>query len=309
MVTLPVVWLISRIVRLAAQVLAIGSHGDEFEMVVGPTGNTSSDYELLSGPAMLSYAMAGQAATLLLSLLGLLVRAAIAPTASPTPDLTLASIFDLGTGWGSDAWASQILWVNGFLFVIHLLPAVPFDTRALLVGWFRITQPQAPSSVHYRALASAGSHLAVLIAGAAGAMILSQLGNTEGFNLWYAAVLISIYLFMISQFELLKSRDEEDIDGLKPRPTLRRDHQAAAQTGRHLKLHAGHQTFLDDELLSQEDFEPAAPVDIDEILRKLHREGRDALSDSEKEALLSASREIQERRRKPDHHNGDSVDD
>jgi hypothetical protein len=292
--TLPLVWLASLTVRLMAQILAIGSHGDEFEMVVGPTGNTSSDYELLSGPAILSYAMAGQAATLLLALLGLLVLAALAP--SPASGLTLAAVFDFHSGWGTAAWASQVLWVNGFLFGMHLMPAAPFDTRALLVGWFRITQPQMPPSAGHRALGYANSHLAMLLAGAATAMIVSQLGAAERLTPWYGVLVISVYLLMISQFEMLRAREQEELESPRSaRQSLRRDAQPTSQVARHYKLHGGHHSFLEEDSMTGE-METAPILDIDEILRKLHREGQDALSTTEKEALMSASRELKAKR-------------
>lgn len=70
---------------------------------------------------MLAYAVAGQASTLLMGLLGVLILGAV--TSSPVDGIALATLLDLQTGWGADAWASQLVWVNGFLFLLHMLPA------------------------------------------------------------------------------------------------------------------------------------------------------------------------------------------
>ena len=295
-VTLPIVWLGSLIARVAAQLLALGSHGDEFEMVIGPVGNMSNDYQELSGPAMLSYAVAGQSATLLLSLLGLLVLGAMAP--SPAAGLTLASVLDFQSGWGNNAWASQVVWVNAFLFALHLLPAAPFDTRALVVGWCHVSRPNLPAWSVYRLLAAIDSHLAVAMAGFALAMIATRLAAMESVLVWYALLFVSIYLLTVSQFEAYEAHSEEEIAQEIPRSWRQRDPASTLNLQRQPKLSSDYSplsSFADSADVAQG---PDA-LDIDEILRKLHREGQDALSAYEKEALLIASRELQARRQTP----------
>jgi len=299
-VTLPIVWILSLLVRVAAQMLAIGSHGDEFEMVVGPAGNISNDYEHLSGPSMLSYAVAGQSATLLLALLGLLVLGAIAP--APASGLTMASILDFQAGWGSNAWASQIVWVNGFLFVLHLLPAAPFDARALIVGWTRVSQPNLPPWRLHRLLASTDSHLAVALAGFALAMIATRLATMDSVLFWYALLFVSMYLLTVSQLEAFQAQQEEEFaEPELPHAWKKRDPSSTINIQRQSKLMSEYRSasaYAESVELSS----MAETLDIDEILRKLHREGQDALSPFEKEALLSASREIQARRQNPQSH-------
>lgn len=299
-ITLPIVWAASLLVRIAAQMLAIGSHGDELEIVVGPAGNISNDYEQLSGPAMLSYAVAGQSATLLLALLGLLVLGAIAPT--PASGLTMASIFDFQSGWSSNAWASQIVWVNAFLFLMHLLPAAPFDARALFVGWHRVSRPGSPPWRLHRLLASTDSHLAIGLAGFALAMIATRLANMDSVLVWYAFLFVSIYLLTVSQLELFQAQQEEEFAEPELPPSWKkRDPANSINIQRQSKMMTEYQsssTYGESVELSS----MAETLDIDEILRKLHREGQDALSPFEKEALMSASREIQARRQNPHPH-------
>lgn len=298
--TLPIVWALSLLVRIAAQMLAIGSHGDELEMVVGPAGNISNDYEQLSGPSMLSYAVAGQSATLLLALLGLLVLGAIAPT--PAVGLTMASILEFQSGWDSGAWASQIVWVNAFLFVLHLLPAAPFDARALIVGWSRVSKPGLPAWRLHRMLASTDSHLAMGLAGFALAMIATRLAATDSMLGWSALLFVSIYLLTVSQLESFQAQQEEEF--AEPEIThswKKRDAAGSINIQRQSKLMSEYQSsssYNESVELSS----MAETLDIDEILRKLHREGQDALSPFEKEALMSASREIQARRQNPHAH-------
>lgn len=299
-ITLPIVWALSLVVRVAAQILAIGSHGDEIEMVVGPAGNISNDYEQLSGPAMLSYAVAGQSATLLLSLLGLLVLGAIAPT--PAGGLTMASILDFQSGWSSSAWASQIVWVNAFFFGLHLLPAAPFDMRALVVGWTRVSKPGLPVWRLHRLLAAIDSHLAIGLAGFALAMIATRLATMESVLVWYALLFVSIYLLTVSQLEAFQAQQEEEFaEPEMMQPWKKRDTAGSINIQRQSKMMSEYQSsssYAESVELSS----MAETLDIDEILRKLHREGQDALSPFEKEALMSASREIQARRQNPHAH-------
>jgi len=294
-ITLPVVWVFSLSIRIVAQRLAIGARGDQLEIVVGPAGNISNDYENLSGPNMLSYAVAGQSATLLVGLLGLLILAAIAPT--PATGLTLAALLDFQSGWSSHAWASQTVWVNVFLFAIHLLPAAPFDTRALIVGWCHVSQPNWTSARISRLLAATASHLAVGIAGFALAMIATRLAAHEPVVIWYAFLLVSVYLLSVSQFESFQAQQEEELSEPLTR-SWRRSVQASLNLQRSSASYGDPDT---DEAYTppDNDFLPHPPLDVDEILRKLHREGQEALSVREKDALLNASRQLQARRQNP----------
>jgi hypothetical protein len=249
---------------------------------------------------MLSYAVAGQSATLLLGLLGLLVLGAIAPT--PASGLTLASILDFQSGWGSNAWASQIVWINAFLFGLHLLPAAPFDARALIVGWSRVSQPNLPVWRLHRLLASTDSHLAVGLAGFALAMIATRLATMDSVIMWYALLFVSIYLLMVSQFETFQAQQEEEFaEPELPHTWRKRDPTSSINIQRQSKLMSEYRSgsaYSESVELSS----MAETLDIDEILRKLHREGQDALSAFETEALMSASREIQARRQNPHAH-------
>lgn len=288
--TLPIVWTISLAVRSAAQWLSIGSHSDEFEMVIGPAGNISNDYERLSGPAMLSYAVAGQSATLLLGLLGLLVVGAIAPT--PAAGITIASLLDFRPGVDSGAWASQIVWVNLFLFTSHLLPATPFDARALVVGWCRVTQPSMSAGRIHRMLASTDSHLAFALAGVSLAMIVANMNSFDNIPIWYALLFVSIFLLTVSQYETYQAY-REDVLAEPLQPLLRRRDPASSIMQPQSTLSNGY-TGLSGYAQPTTASNPAD--DVDEILRKLHREGQDSLSSVEREALMNASRALKARR-------------
>ena len=296
-ITLPLVWIASVMLRVAAQVLAIGSHGDEFEMVIGPAGNISNDYQHLSGPAMLSYAAAGQSATLLLTLLGLLVVGALVP--APETGATFAQIIDFHSGWGSNAWASQFVWLNAFLFVMHLLPAAPFDTRALVVGWCHVSRPNLTSWRIHRLLASIDSHLSAALAGCALTMIATRLATGNPAFSWYALLFVSMYLLTFSQVELFQAQQEEEFaEPPLPRSWKQRDPASSVNLQRQSKLTGEYETLGAFADVADSAHGPEG-LDIDEILRKLHREGQDSLSAFEKEALLIASRELQARRQPP----------
>lgn len=283
-ITIPIVWLFSLAVRIAAQWLAIGTQAG-FEFVVGPTGNLSHEYDQLSGPNMMSYAVAGQSATMILALVGVLVLGA-----SPTsPGLTIASLLELQTGWHWNAWASQLLWVNGVLFAMHMLPASPFDARALYVGWHHISHPGATTGAVCRALSAIDSHIGTAVAGFSLAMIFTRMMESQTTGLWYFLLMISIYLLVVSQIEAYHAHQaEEFLD--PPAPRRRQRPQLASYPD---SAYAKYADFEEDALDIPS---PHEVLDVDEILRKLHREGQDSLSAFEKEALLSASRELKARR-------------
>ena len=283
-VTVPIVWLISLSVRTLAQWLAVGAQS-EFELVVGPTGNISHEYDQLSGPSMMSYAVAGQSATMILALIGVLVLGAT----PSSPGLTLATLLELQTGWHLNAWATQLVWVNTFLFALHLLPASPLDARALYVGWCQISHPGISAGAVHRSLASADSHIGTAAASFALAMIATRMIENQPVGIWNVLLMVSIYMLVISQIEAYQAQQKDEL--LEP-PTLRRRQRPKLAS----YPDSAFSKFADFDEEPLEMLNPHEVLDIDEILRKLHREGQDSLSAFEKEALLSASRELQAKR-------------
>ncbi len=283
-ITVPIIWIGSLAVRIGLQWMAIGAQS-EFELVVGPTGNISQGYERLSGANMMSFAVAGQSGTLVMVVIGGLLLGA-----SPSsPGLTLASLLDFQTGWHGTAWASQLLWVNAFLFFMHLWPASPLDARALYVGWRHISRPGiSPAEIH-RSVANIDSHVGTAAASFSLAMIITRLMANEPIGVWHFLFTISIYMLIASHIEAYQAQQEEELLE-PPAPRRRQRTQLASYTDSSFSKFSD---FDEDSL----DMPSAHEVlDVDEILRKLHREGQDALSAFEKEALLSASRELKARR-------------
>lgn len=283
-ITLPIVWLLSLAVRIGAQWMAIGNQAG-FELVIGPTGNLSHEYDQLSGPNMMSYAVAGQSATLITALVGMLALGA----APSSPGLTLATLLELQTGWQWSAWASQLLWVNSLLFAMHTLPASPFDARALYVGWRHISHPGLAASSVYRSLSSIDSHIGTAGAAFSLAMIFVRWMDSQPPGAWYFVLMVSIYLLVVSQIEAYHAHQaEEFLD--PPAPRKRQRPRLASYPDSTFSKFADY----DEDALDIPS--PHEVLDVDEILRKLHREGQDSLSAFEKEALLSASRELKARR-------------
>ena len=282
--TIPVVWLASLTVRVLAQWLAIGSQSD-FDLVVGPTGNISQDYDQLTGPNMMSYAVAGQSATMIMALLGVLLLGAT----TSSPGLTIASMLELQTGWHLNAWASQLIWVNTFLFGMHLLPSAPFDARALYVGWRHISQPGVSAGTIHRMLAGVNSHIGTAIAGFSLAMLVVRIAENQPAGIWHFLLMVSIYMFVVSQIEGYQGQQADELTE-PPTPRRRQRPQLASYSDRSFAKF----TNYDEDPLDIPS--PHEVLDVDEILRKLHREGQDSLSAFEKEALLSASRELKARR-------------
>ena len=315
--TLPVVWVVSLAVRVAAQQLVLGESSIELETTVGPTGNLATDYEYLPAPQMLLYAVVGQTASLALVLLGSVVSAALIQADGRV--VVAAELLDFKGGWGSDAWASQIMWVNLFIAALHLLPTVPFDMRAALFSLFSLRSRNAQEPLVFRKVAVLVSHLSAFMLGIGlSAVALSLVWRQEIIG-WYAAVAAAVYLFVAAQWEASRADELEE----QYMPVLPRAHAAHGQRPArpHLKfrpigeggdehsLH-GSQPATEDqrpevaaEALSSADFvyepsddSPRESLDIDEILRKLHRDGSQSLTRLEQEALLNASQRLQAKR-------------
>ncbi len=315
--TFPMVWVVSLAVRVAAQQLSLGNSAIELETTVGPTGNLSTDYEYLPARRLLCYAVVGQLASLGLVLLGMVVSAALVQAEGGI--VTTATLLDLKGGWRSAAWASQIMWVNLFLCLLHLLPTVPFDMRAVLFGFFSLQHRNAQEPLVFRKVAVLVSHLSTLMLGAGlTSLLMSILWQREIVG-WYAATAAAVYLFVAAQWEAARADELEE----QYVPIQHRQHGPHPQTHQsHLKFRpvaGGNQQPLppseteensmsesrDDSSPDQSDASiplsnPQAALqstaEVDEILRKLHREGRQALSPREQEILLTASRQLQQQR-------------
>ncbi len=308
MLTLPLVWVLSLAVRVAAQQLVLGENSIEMEMTVGPSGNLMTDYEYLPAKRILVYSVAGQVATLALVLLGFIVTAAMTQVEGESP--AVPRLLDFRGGWQSDAWASQIMWVNLFLFSLHLLPTVPFDTRASIFALFSWRNRNAQEPIVFRKMAELVSHLSMLMLGAGLAMLVLSLAFRQEIFGWYVSIAAAVYLFVAGQWESARAEElEAQYAPVHPRKHRRLKTGNASSSRPHLKFRAeepisnseGHTpaSSVAADPPSAQDYsnsEASTPVDVDEILRKLHRDGRASLSRLEQEALLSASRVLQERR-------------
>ena len=291
-ITLPLIWLVSLLIRVAAQQLAVGSYANQIETIVGPAGNLSTDHEQLDGPVMFSYAIAGQVATASLIILGFVVSAAIAPVSETA--LTASELFDFQGGWTSRAWASQIMWLNLFIGSLHLLPTVPFDMRALVYACSRIRRRRVAQSHIYRTLASMDSHLSCILLGIGAATAVIQYNFPNVITGWYGFIAAAVYLFVGGRWEAARAAEYDEPTPEEPSYMTRRDPAHARQ------LESPFPARSDFQPLSSHFTEPESSVtpalDVDEILRKLHREGQDSLSSIEKEALLSASKRLKRQR-------------
>jgi hypothetical protein len=302
-VTLPIVWVVSLAVRIAAQQLSIGGYSLDMTTTVGPTGNLSTDYEYLPTRRIIGYASAGQLATVGLIMLGMVVNAAIMP--STDDDLQLAQLLDLVGGWESRAWATQIMWVNLFIGVLNLLPTVPFDMRAAVFAMFSKRSRNAQEPIVFRRIAAFDSHLAALMLGAGSAVAITGLVFEQEIAGWYAAVAAAVYLFVASCWEVSRAEDIEEqyapihtriarkdpAHSTVPQMRLERRDDPVSEIVQSAKESA---EGMFDEFSQEADIQR---IDVDEILRKLHREGARSLSIHEQEALLSASRQLKEKRK------------
>jgi hypothetical protein len=297
-ISLPLVWTLSLAVRIAAQQLSIGGYSHEMLISVGPTGNLSTEYEYLPPGRIWSYSLAGQLATSGLLLVGVMVNAAMLPLSDGRLDM--AMMFDFVSGWGSRAWATQIMWVNAFIALVNLFPTIPFDMRATCFALFSRRQRNVQEPAVFRRLASLDSHLAAVMAGMAGASAVLSIVLGMEIVAWYAAASAAVYLFVASRWERSRALDLEEQYAPVPPRMLRPEAYAMSASGH------GMEGTVDGPLRNENPSSglPSSvaggallpPPDIDEILRKLHREGADSLSTVEQQALLNASRELQQKR-------------
>lgn len=321
--TLPTVWVVSLAVRIAAQHLSIGEDSLELQTKLGPTGNLSTDYEYLRPIQILKYSVAGHAATIFLVVLGMVITAASLPADTTRTSSMgggspqLATLWDVHGGWGSLAWASQIMWVNLLVGILNLLPTVPFDNRALLYGLFLLRRKKSETSVHSN-LAVFNSHLSAFMLGTScAAVALSIFHDIESIG-WYALAAAGVYLFVAGRWEMARVQqlEEQNVQLTGPirdkhhRHHSSRSHRSGANVGEISHSSSGDlgdsaiQNFVPSEasangspVACQERRLHVSEAYLDEILRKLHREGAGALSVREQEALLTASQKLKEKHR------------
>lgn len=301
-ITMPLVWLASLAVRVAAQQLALGAHANRFETVVGPAGNLSTDYEELEGPLMFSYGMSGQLATFCLAILGFVVSAAVAPTHQAS--FTAADLLDFKCGWDSHAWASQIMWLNLFIASLHVLPTFPFDMRASFFALCKIRYRRLSLVRVYRSLGSANSHLSCLFMGIGVTCGLLEWNRESLVTGWYIFITAAVYLFVSSRWEHARAAEiDEPMAAIEPISVVRRDTAHAHRPDSHF---GSDNHFVDSDSSlstspesSSSDSRAVAQFnsDVDEILRKLHHQGHASLTPHEKETLLNASRRLKAKRK------------
>ncbi len=311
-VTLPLIWLGSLIVRLAAQQLAIGDFCHDFDITLCPTGNIQTDYEYLPPRTILAYAASGQLASLGLMSVALVVNAAAMPTSSS--EITIGELLDFQGGWHSVAWATQIFWVNLFLFVLHLLPTVPFDLRALIFSALSWRSRTALEPYVFRGIGALNSHLAAALAGVGLTTLSISMFWNSPLDVWYALLAAAVYLFVASRWE--RSRAEELEAQYVPTPPREYIHAGVPREQSTPAPHLGLEpdepefdpvdliagdTVVQDKTLDpiqgeQEQSEADSEFDVDDLLRKVHRDGFGGLTDDEQRALRWASKEMQEKR-------------
>lgn len=321
--TLPFIWVGSVIVRFAAQQYFLGNYAGETQFVIGPSGNQSIDYEFLPRSRLLAYAFAGQFASLVLVAVGLLVVIATLGAATSGAEWYLHNLLDFRGGWSNRAIGSQIVWVNLFLLTLHFLPTVPFDMRAAVFGVIRRGEPMALEPRSLRHMSGLDTHLAAAFLGVGASCLVISLvaGVSTG---WYAFLGAAMYLFVAGRWEGARAAEaEQQYSHMPLRESLQRRRQPIAK-GPHFSIAASdddeglERTSVEDvnvldldhaiEALDEETLGENAAVsadlseevnvdlDLDEILRKLHREGADALSNVERDCLMSASKELNARR-------------
>lgn len=308
--SLPVVWVVSLAVRIAAQHLAIGIDSIDMHTRLGPTGNISTDYEFLRPWQIFRYAVAGHLATLSLLSLGVVVCAALLPIEGSTG--SWSAMFDFSGGWDSLAWATQIMWVNALIFALNMLPTIPFDNRALLYSLAMLYRRHDEARV-LRSLSSFNSHLATaLLGGALSIFVVCNLLEMDPMG-WYLLAAAGVYLLVASRWEKSRAIDLEE--QCVSFGAARQERRSRSGSSRHERKQSGEKessspvvalsatstsAVESTDSSSVQLREPKMHVSeayLDEILRKLHREGAESLSVKEQEALLTASQKLKDKQR------------
>ncbi|MBX3421202.1 MAG: M50 family metallopeptidase [Pirellulaceae bacterium] len=301
--SLPIVWVVGLTVRIAAQNWAVGSYSQELETRLGPSGNLATEYEYMPSPIIFRYALAGHLATFGLAALGLIVTATLLPLENTRTGWT--SLLDVRGGWSSLAWATQILWVNVLLGIINLLPTIPFDNRALLYA-LAMRKPFGAESAVLRRLGLIDSHLASALLGCGlTILVFAKATNSEFHFGWYAVLAAAVYLYVASRWEASRAVHLEE--QYMPFHTAKHEHRSRKKSQREVEPESGDSLPV---VKTSKRRDSAAQVGresrrtviseayLDEILRKLHREGTASLTAREQEALLTASQRLKEKRQR-----------
>jgi len=197
------------------------------------------------------------------------------------------------------------------------LPTIPFDMRATMFALFSMRNRTAQEPQVFRAMSTLDSHCAAVMLGVGLAAVGFGWATQQPIAGWYAAIAAAVYLFVASRWE--SARAEELEEQYQPQAWRHPRRSRLVANDRSREETAGwepadstppwdsvYPTDDSDAILASSLEQPAAEnsggptepigLDIDEILRKIHREGRDALTDAERQALLEASRRIQAKR-------------
>lgn len=191
-----------------------------------------------------------------------------------------------------------------FIGVLNFLPTVPFDMRAGVFAMFSKRNRNTQEPLVFRRLAAFDSHLAAMLLGGGIATALAGLAFGQEIVGWYAPVAASVYLFVASCWEMSRAEDIEEQYAPIHTRIARKDQTHSAVP--HLSLERRDpvsdivKTATQSAEAMFEEYNQetdGGQTDVDEILRKLHREGACSLSAHEQEALLIASRELKEKRK------------
>ncbi len=196
--------------------------------------------------------------------------------------LTTSELLDIQVRLTSRAWAFQIMVAQSVYWQLHLLPTVPFDMRALVYACNRIRDRRTSQARIYQKLASMDSHLSCILLGIGLTCMVFQLNFTSVITGWYGFIAAAVYLFVGGRWKAARLQSSTNRPTKSP-PTcvdaipLMHVNPTLPSGSLRVSPHGAHYAMQDSDVI------PA--LDIDEILRKLHREGESSLSDDERQAL------------------------
>ena len=244
--------------------------------------------------------LAGPTATLALGLFSMLCAIMFQPEVFEN-NLSLFNPFAADEALGRTEWFPLIfrlsLWINGWLFVLNLIPAFPFVGGRAMAAMLRVMRPQITPQ---RAISLVATFARLVSIGLfVAAFVFHEGRDTSGPPLWLGLMLLSVFVFFSARVEEHQFEIEEEDDELfgydfsQGYTSLERSTEPTApQPGaitRWLEKRKAKQEALRLQREADEDRE------ADKILARLHEVGMDGLSPRERNILKRVSERLRAR--------------
>lgn len=186
-------------------------------------------------------------------------------------------------------------WINWMLFLVNLIPAFPFDGGRALRAAMLMHWPDLDRRAAAMVVARLASVAAVMMLIAAW-LVRKQPAQSQPAPAWFALVVLAIFLYFGGKQEVDRREDELEDDD---RPfgydfsagytSLEKTARPAASKRKPGVITQWRRKRREERLRRQAEIEAADELRVDEILTRLHEQGKDSLSDEDRAVLARVS--------------------